>query len=55
MTKKLMMMAECPPSEVSAGGGSMRGALAVAIGAWTDTETIGDYTWTCYCFGNKWG
>jgi len=55
MTKKLMMMAEYPPSEASAGGGSMRGALAVAIGAWADTETIGDYTWTCYCFGNKWG
>ena len=41
MSKKLMMLAEYPPSEASAGGGSMRGAVAVAIGAWADTETVG--------------
>ena len=46
MTKKLMMMAEYPPSEASAGGGSMRGAAAVAIGAWAAAETVGGYTWT---------
>ena len=31
MTKKLMMLAA---------------ALAVAIGAWAETETVGGYTWT---------
>ena len=41
MTKKLMMMVEYPQSEASAGGGSMRGAVAVAIGAWADEETGG--------------
>ena len=41
MTKKLVMMAECPPSEASAGGGSMRGAVAVAFGAWAETEMVG--------------
>ena len=41
MTKKLMMRAEYPPSEASAGGGSMRGAVAVALGAWAETETAG--------------
>ena len=46
MTKKLMMMVEYPPSEASAGGGSMRGAVAAAFGAWAEMETIGGYTWT---------
>jgi hypothetical protein len=46
MIKKLMMMVEYPPSEASAGGGSMRGAVAAAFGAWAETETVGDYTWT---------
>ena len=41
MTKKLIMMVEYPPSEASAGGGSMRGAAAVTIGAWAETETVG--------------
>ena len=41
MTKKLMILAEYPPSEASAGGGSMRGAVAVAFGAWAATETVG--------------
>ena len=41
-----MMMVEYPPSEASAGGGSMRGAVAAAFGAWAETETIGGYTWT---------
>ena len=44
MTKKLMMLVEYPPSEASAGGGSMRGALAAAMaafGAWAATETAG--------------
>ena len=31
MTKKLMIVAA---------------TLAVAIGAWAETETVGDYTWT---------
>ena len=31
MTKKLMMMVA---------------AVAVAFGAWADTETVGNYTWT---------
>ena len=31
MTKKLLMMVV---------------AVAVAFGAWADTETVGDYTWT---------
>ena len=46
MKKKLMMavaaVAAYPPREASAEGGSMRGAF----GAWADTETIGDYTWS---------
>ena len=46
MKKPMMMMAEYPPSEASAGGGSMRGAVTVAIGAWADTEMLGGYTWT---------
>ena len=48
MATKLMMMVEYPPSEASAGGGSMRGAVAVAVGAWADTWTDPDtgYTWT---------
>ena len=46
MTKKLMILAEYPPSEASAGGGSMRGAVAVAFGAWAATETVGGYTLT---------
>ncbi len=41
MTKKLMMLVEYPPSEASAGGGSMRGAVAVAFCAWAETETVG--------------
>ena len=41
-----MMLVEYPPSEASAGGGSMRGALAAAFGAWAETETDGGYTWT---------
>ena len=48
MAKKLMMLVECLPSEASAGGGSMRGAVAAAFGAradtWTDPDT--GYTWT---------
>ena len=50
MTKKLMMMfatvAAYPPREASAEGGSMRGAVAAAVGAWAATETVGGYTWT---------
>ena len=46
MTKKLMIMAEYPPSEASAGGGSMRGAVAAAFGVWAGTESVGGYTWT---------
>ena len=49
MKRLMMMMAEYPPSEASAGGGSMRGALAAAMaafGAWAETETVGGYTWT---------
>ena len=36
MTKKLMMMVA---------------AVAVAFGAWAETETVGDYTWTCQING----
>ena len=32
MTRKLMMIAVA--------------AVAVAVGAWADTETVGGYTWT---------
>ena len=46
MANKLMMMAEYPPSKASAGGGSMRGAVAAAFSAWAETETVGGYTWT---------
>ena len=49
MAKKLMMMVEYPPSEASAGGGSMRGAVVAAVfGVWADTWTDPDtgYTWT---------
>ena len=43
--KKLMMLSEYPPSEASAGGGSMRGALAAAMPLLAATEKVGGYTW----------
>ena len=52
MTKKLMILAEYPPSEASAGGGSMLGAVAVAFGAWAGTESVGGRTWTSRINGN---
>jgi hypothetical protein len=27
-------------------------AVAVAIGAWADTATVGGYTWTCWINGD---
>ena len=30
----------------------MRGAVAVAFGAWAETETVGGYTWTYRIIGD---